>query len=215
MAARSLATALLCLASLATTCAFADEVYTITADSTMDGSAGVLMTIEDPPGALASTHFLQTQAAKIRVYASRDAGSPTWTVHATPIYMVPKNNVRVGDTWRYLDESDGSETLAEAIVEESVDTPAGTFMAWKIDVTLASDPTKRVRTVWFADDLGIVREVVYWDQWIQWERLLDTYTVTGNGHFPLTVGNTWSLVSGGVATEPNSVSAVKGQYLGQ
>jgi hypothetical protein len=215
MAARSLATALICVVCFTGSVGFADEVFTITADSTMDGTAGVLMTIEDPPGALAATHFMITQAGKIRVHATRDAGSPTWTVHATPVYLVTKNRIDPGDTWRYLDEDDGSETIAEAIVEESVETPAGTFMAWRVDVARASNPTKLVRSVWFADDLGIVREVEYFDQWIQWEGLLEVYSVTGNGHFPLSVGNTWSLLSGGVPTRVNSLSAVKGQYLGQ
>jgi hypothetical protein len=206
---------LLCALALAAAPAHGDQVLTVTADSTMDGNAGVLLEVEDPPGALAETRFMITQAGKIRVYATRAAGSPAWTVHPVAIYLVPKNNINPGDTWRYLDEPDGSETIAEAIVEESVDTPAGTFLAWRIDVARASNPTKLVRSVWFADDLGTVREVEYFDQWIQWEGLLDMYSVGGNGHFPLSVGNTWSLLTGGVATEASSMSAIKGQFRNQ
>ena len=206
---------LLCAIILAGAPASGDEILTVTADSTMDGNAGVLLEIQDPPGTLAETRFVFNQAANIRVYATRSAGSPDWTVHPVPIYLVPKNKIDPGDTWRYLDEDDGSETIAEAIVEEPVDTPAGTFIAWRVDIALASNPTELVRSVWFASDLGIVREVEYFDQWVEWEGLLDTYSAAGNGHFPLIVGNTWWLLTGAVSNEPTSMSTIKGQFRDQ
>lgn len=211
MTARLLVVTLLCSACLVAPAA-ADQVLTVTADSTMDGNAGVLLEVEDPPGSLYETRFMMTQAGYIRVYATRNAGSSTWTIPAVPIYLVPKNRINPGDTWRYLDEPDGSETVAEAIVEESVDTPAGTFLAWRIDIARVTSPADVVRAIWVADDLGIVREVEYFDQWIEWEGLLDMYSVTGNGHFPLSVGNTWSLLTGVVSAESSSVSAIKGQF---
>jgi len=191
--------------------AFADSTFTTPADSTIDGVAGTILNIQ-PLGEAPESLFLYPQAGKIRVHATRNAGSTAWDLMTAAIYLVPKNNISVGETWRFLDDDIGGETVAEAIVEEPVATNAGTFTAWRVDVSLVSNPAQPIQSLWFADDIGIVREVDYFDVWTEWESNLETYTVSGNGYFPLSVGNTWTFLNGGVATEGSSVGAVKSRY---
>ena len=199
------------LGLIVSTSAVADDVFTATADSTIDGNPGTILTIEDA-GNPTETFFVFPQAGMIRVYASRDEGSPTWDILTGPVFLVPKNNITAGDTWRFFDDDLGGETVAEAIIEESVTNAAGTFTAWKIDVAPVSNPTQPTQSLWFASGVGLVRQVDYFDQWIERESNLDTYSTTGNGYFPLVVGNIWTYVGSEVPTADSSVGELKSRY---
>jgi len=193
------------------TSAIADEVFTATVDSTIDGNAGTILTIEEP-GISTETLFLFPQAGMIRVYASRDEGSPSWDILAGPVYLVPKNKITTGDTWRFLDDELGGETIAEAIAEESVTTAAGTFTAWKIDVSPVSTPAQPTQSLWFASGMGLVRQVDYFDRWIERESNLETYFTSGNGFFPLVAGNIWTYIGSEVPTADSSVGEMKARH---
>lgn len=193
------------------TSAGADDVFNATADSTIDGNAGTILTIEEP-GNPTETLFLFPQTGMIRVYARRDAGSPTWDVLTGPVYLVPKNKIDLGDTWRFLDDDFGGETIAEAVMEESVTTAAGTFTAWKVNVAPVSNPTQPTQGLWFASGVGLVRQVDYFDQWIERESNLETYATAGNGYFPLVVGNVWTYIGTDVPAGSSSIGAVKSHY---
>jgi hypothetical protein len=185
--------------------ATADGVYTTVADTIIDGNAGTILTMEELGNPI-KTYFLFPQGGMIRVYASRDAGSPSWDILAGMIHLVPKNKIAAGDTWRFLDDEQGGETIAEAIVEESVWTIAGTFMAWRVDIALVSNPTVPIRSRWFASRVGLVRQVEYVDQSIASESILATYATNGNGYFPLVVGNVWTYDGGAVPVKAEVVS---------
>lgn len=211
MSLKSMLTGAALLGLMASTSAVADNVFTTTVDSTIDGNAGTILTIEDA-GNPTETFFVFPQAGMIRVYASRDEGSPTWDILTGPVFLVPKNNITAGDTWRFLDDDLGGETIAEAITEESVTTAAGTFTAWKIDVAPVSNPANRTQSLWFASGVGLVRQVDYFDQWIERESNLESYSTTGNGFFPLVVGNTWTYIGTEVPTEDSSIGELKSRY---
>jgi hypothetical protein len=208
---KSRLTGIVCLGLMAGTSAMADEVFTTTVDSTIDGNAGTILTIENAGGPT-EAFFVFPQAQMIRVYASRDEGSPTWDILTGSVSLVPKNKFTAGDTWRFLDDELGGETVAVAVAEESVTTAAGTFTAWKVDVALVTNPTQPTQSLWFAAGVGLVRPVDYLAQWIETASSLDTYSTTGNGYFPLVVGNTWTYVESEVPTAGSSVGEIKARY---
>ena len=195
------------------TAALADETFTVTADTTIDGHAGTMLFIEEP-GFGNQTIFAFDEGGLLRLYGFREGGSDIWDVLPTAQYLVPTTTITAGMTWRFLDtEETGEETQAEAIQRETVTTGAGTFLqAWRVDISLASNPSKVIESQWFVEGVGLIKSVGYFDLWIEWEDSVDSYSVTGAGFMPLEPGNVWQWVTIAVPAAQTSVGSFKTRY---
>ena len=190
----------------------ADQTFTVTADTTIDGNAGKMMFIEEP-GYGNQTVFVFDEGGLLRVYATRDGGSDIWNVLPGTQYVVPTTSITAGMTWRFIDDDGVVETRAEAIQQETVTTGAGTFpMAWRIDISRVSSPSQISETHWIVEDVGMIKSVTYFGQWITWESTVESYSVTGTGFFPLDVGNIWQWVDATVPAAETSMGSIKSRY---
>ncbi len=89
----------------------------------------------------------------------------TW-LRSTPPLQLLKWPLRVGDTWSYpitLEESSGrkvsGQLKADVTSYESVNVPAGSFMAYKIVVALGG---RRFRQFWYAPETRtVVKSIIY------------------------------------------------------
>ena len=192
--------------------AFADHSLEITADSTLAGNPGFIVMITEP-GFPIGSFFVFEEAGKIRVFASREGGSPNWDILPGSQYLCRAITMSIGDTWRFLDDDSGGETVATVVAQENVTTTAGTFSTFKVDVALASDPGTINHSVYFSSGVGIIREEEYFAGVLNYrDSLFSSNIVGGSGFFPLAVGNQADYAEDIVPVEATSWGAVKSKY---
>ena len=191
---------------------FANHCLEVTADSTLAGNPGFIVTITEP-GFPPESFFVFEETGKIRIFASREAGSPNWDILPGSQYLCQATTMSIGDTWRFLDDDPGSETVATVVAQGSLTTAAGTFSIFKVDVALASDPSTINHSVCFSSGVGIVREEEYFAGALNYrDELFSFNIVVGSGFFPLAVGNQWDYAEINVPVEATSWGAVKSKY---
>jgi hypothetical protein len=182
-----------------------DLTQTITADSTMDGNAGVILRVVEY-GYSDNDVFTFEEAGKYRVYAVRDYGSQ-WEYMPPEVYYCPVSSMTIGETWRHVGY-EGEETQATVALQEQVTTAAGTFSCYKIDIHVVSNPGAIVQTLWLSSGVGLVKEG-FFDASGYWIYELTDYSVSGTGFIPGDVGNIWNYSSSFVGTTETSWGAIK------
>ncbi len=200
------------LVMLAAAPVMADESITVVADSTLSGNAGYVVhsTPTEDPG---SSIFLYEEAGKLRFYATRDFGSQDWDILPTAQYIAPTSPMTVGDSWSFIAAEDGAATVAEAVGQESVTTPAGTFSCFRVDIERVASPGEVVETMWFAWEVGFVRNEGYLDGYVDWRDELQSYThAGGTGYMPAAVGNVWVMAEITVPGEARSWGGLKSLF---
>jgi hypothetical protein len=170
----------------------ADLTIEIAAGNTLDTHAGYEMTMSEPPFP-GVVYFVFEDAGMIRAYAYRLVGDPNWTVLSGEQYLCPAASMSINDSWRFID-SGLSETVATVAAQEIVDTDAGSFSSFRVDIERVDDPGTVRESIWFSAGVGMVQERDYTDDSVpgDWQMELIDHTVAGgSGYFPLAVGNTW------------------------
>jgi len=200
--------ATLCLFLIAST-ALANESFTMTADSTMDGNDGVLMRIT-ATGESGSTMFLFEESGMVRAYAERDDATGTWEFAVGAQYICPTTSMTINDTWRALDE-DGDETIATVVAQEMVTVTAGTFSCFKVEVAKVSASSTVIQELWFSSGVGIIRQTDTFP--VPWQSDLFNFgLVGGSGFFPLSAGNIWNYQEITSPVESSTWGGVKALY---
>ena len=178
----------------------------------MAGHAGWLIQSTSTGGGEMSI-FVFEEAEKLRIYAVRENGEPEWDVFGSAQYLVPTVPMSVGDTWPSLETEYGEQTLARAVMQETVTTAAGQFDCMRVNIERVSEPGIVIETYWFAWGVGFVRDEGYGPEGLEWRDDLTSYTILGGvGYMPAYVGNIWMLGEITVATEPASWGELKSLY---
>jgi len=182
--------------------------FTMLADSTLDGFPGTILRNAEP-FVPTQDFFVFQELGMYRVYAVRTAGS-TWTTWATPRYFSGVSSMIVGQTWRGVDTDIGQQTLATVAAFETITVPAGTFSCYRIDITTASMPFV-IQSYWVADGMGEVKEKI-WEGSGYSIGELQSFSITGTGFFPTTVGNLWDFTDVFVPVQETTWGKLKAQY---
>ena len=189
----------------------ADRTISVAADSTVFGQPGSLVRIV--VNAAESRTFAAVESeSQILVYAVRPDVTGEWSLLDPGQYFCPEFAMSPGQRWRFLDDEDGATRTAEAVGLENVSVASGDFLAWRVDVSRDDQPSAVVLRMWFAGNVGLVKEVVF-DGGARVARTeLESYTVSGSGYFPLVVGNTWTYADLPVAADASSVGRLKARH---
>lgn len=188
----------------------ADSTLECTADSTLAGNDGFVLTTSEP-GFPSEMLFAFAESGMVRVFAAREPGF-AWDIFPTTQFLCPTTTMGIGNTWRFLDDDDG-ETLATVIALENVTTTAGIFSAYRVDVTSVSAPGVITQSIWFADGVGMVRTIEYSGGVPDQTDELSSFTIaSGSGFMPLWLGNIWDNAEIIVPTEETTWGAVKAQF---
>jgi len=200
-----------CLLGGAADC-HADQSFTVTKDSLLFSQPGFLVRIVEP-GVSGSTFFAFEYGPMIQIYAERLDGSDTWEVFDGRQYLCRAYAMEVGNVWRFLDDEDTGELrTAEVVSTGNVVVGAGSFTAWRVDVTLDSAPDTVQQSSWFAGGVGIVKQVDWDGSVATWTSELQSFSVTGIGFFPLEIDNTWEYADLSVPGVVGSVGVLKIRY---
>lgn len=203
---------LLALGLVALACpARADRTFTVGADSLVFSQTGSLVRITESD--VPATTFLAFETpTMIAISAERSDTDGVWEVLDPGQFYCPALSMAIGTRWRFLDDDQGNLRSAEVVAFESLTVPAGTFNAWKVHVSLDDQPGTVTRTLWFANGVGMIREVSYSFGIVASRSVLQSYSRTGAGFFPLVEGNTWHYVNQTLDTRASSMSAFKGRF---
>lgn len=200
---------LVCLA-LTAQLAFADSlVLSVTADTTFTGNAGFIINEVFTPGSdpveIADIGAFP-ENGKLRLYAFRDPGG-AWDIAPAAGYLVQLSSLNVGDSWAGLPSEELGPVTNRVEAQESVIVPAGTFNnAYRVAVRAdnlpgSSDP---IEEFWFVEGVGFVLNIGYrLDGTVEYTTELISFTGSGSGFFPSSVGNVWEYDE-----TPGGVSAV-------
>lgn len=208
MRASAIATLLVgCLLVISIPAAAQNEVFTMYADSTMDGHNGTLLRITAPGES--TTGFLYDDGGMVRVYAFRDDLVGIWFVLPSAQYLCPTTTMNISDSWRGLD--DNGATTYTVVAFESVTVPAGTFMCYRVEVVNDSDPGTLLRNLWFSDGVGLVKETDFFP--VYWVGALFSYQIaSGSGYLPMGSGNIWNYQDVTTPVENTTWGGVKALY---
>lgn len=203
----------LCIAS---TASLADEVWSFTEEATVSGIPGLVLRIDEVGFPWIEFHAF-ADAGFYKVTSLREEGDFGWTALGFDFFFCRISSMNIGDSWPFIFTDNGDATTATVKAFETVTVPAGTFNAYRVEVTLNSDPTIKDGVFWFADGAGLVRQE-YYDYGLPgnpFDVRLDliSYTIVGgSGYFPSEVGNTWNFADAGVANEGVSWGQLKSLY---
>ncbi|RKZ12306.1 hypothetical protein DRQ53_03085 [bacterium] len=194
----------------------ADQSFEVTADSLLVSEVGSLVRISEP-GEVGQTLFAFEEppglpVSWIRLYAGRPDDTGEWEVFDAQQFLCPAFSMIAGQTWRFLDSDQGGWQTAEVIVSDMVTVPAGTFPAWRVDVSEDDQPGTVKQRFWFAGNVGIVQQVEFEAGVVVWRSELSSYSVSGNGFFPLVVGNRWEYVEATVPVPGRSLGGFKAMF---
>lgn len=194
----------------------ADRSFEVTADSTLNSEVGTLVRLVTD-GEVGQTAFafedpVSDPSSLIRIYAGRPDDTGMWGVLVGRQYLCPTFSMAPAQSWRFLDGDADEERRAEVIGLESVTVPAGTFSAWRVDITGVDLPGVVQSSFWFSGNVGLVREVDWNGPVIERSWDLASYQVTGLGFFPLEIGNRWEYTQSVVSARSRSVGLVKGRF---
>lgn len=202
---------LLVLLGLAGT-ASASEFFEVGADSLLFSEIGTLVRVTDPGSGGVTLHLIES-ITWIRIYGTREYGSEDWEVYPTPVYLCPTFEMTPGFAWRFLDDDFGNARTAEAVGQEVVTVPAGTFAnAWRVEVTRDDQPSVLDEVFWFVVNLGIVKHTDWEGGQAVYKSELLSSDVSGLGFFPLELGNTWQYTEGSVEAVGRSVGGLKALF---
>lgn len=202
----------LALTAAAATPVMADETLTVVADSTLAGQAGFVVhsVYGDNTG---ESIFLTEESGKIRFYATREFGFSSWDIVASAQYLVPTSTLTIGDTWDYINTDNDEATVARVGAEESVETAAGTFSCYRVDIERVAAPGTAYETMWFAAGVGFVRNQGFLNGSMDWRDELQSHAIAGGtGFMPLAAGNSWNYVEVPVATVITNWGELKSTY---
>lgn len=183
-----------------------NEVFTMYADSTMDGHNGTLLRITAPGES--TTGFLYDDGGMVRAYAFRDDLVGIWFIFPAAEFICPTTTMNINDSWRSLD--DPGATTSTVVAFESVTVPAGTFPCYRVEVVRDSDPSTVIQNVWYSDGVGLVKQV---DTFPYWESVLFSYQImSGSGYLPMGPGNIWNYQDVTSPVESRTWGGVKALY---
>ena len=198
--------------------AWADELFTVTKDTLLFSSPGSLVRVVDPGVEGLTWHAFEEDLRgnfMVRLNGLREDGTDDWEIYASPpVYLCPTVQMIPGLVWQFPVDDSGSSRSAKVVGQEAVSVPAGEFLnAWRVDVTRDDQPGVVVQTLWFAVNVGIVKQVVF-ENGIPIRRSeLQSYDVRGLGFFPLLAGNSWQYADVSVTGRARSLGALKGSFV--
>jgi hypothetical protein len=151
----------------------------------------------------------------VRLNGLRADGSDDWEIYSSPpVYLCPTVQMVPSLVWQFPEDELGFSRSAEVTGQEAVSVPAGDFVnAWRVDVTRDDQPGVVVQTLWFAVNVGIVKQVEFESELPVWISELQSYSVSGLGFFPLIVGNSWQYADVPVTSRARSLGALKGSFV--
>jgi hypothetical protein len=206
-------TTLCVLAAFAPVAAHADQTFAVGADSVVFSRSGSLVRVTET-GSPGVTYLAYETATTVRVYAERSDTDGQWEVLDDGQDYCPLKAMYVGLTWRFLDDDLGNTRTATVVDYESVSVPAGTFMAYRADISVDDQPSVVTESLWFTVNVGMVRQLDFQDGAVVRRLVLQNYgvSVIDPGFFPLVQGNTWEYADESVETRPSSLSTLKGSF---
>lgn len=191
----------------------ADITFEVTAASTLGPYSGYELTISEPSSP-DFTYFVFEDAGMIRVYAFKIEGLVDWTLVTGEQFLCPATSMNINDTWRFIDDG-VSETVATVAAQEAVDTDAGTFSCYRVDIEWVDDPGTVRESLWFSSGAGLIQDRDFYDgtQESNWQaELIDYIIVAGLGYFPLAVGNIWTYKETYLPVAASTWGAIKSAY---
>jgi hypothetical protein len=196
----------------------ADELFTVTKDTLLFSSPGSLVRVVDPGAEGLTWHAFEADLRgnfMVRLNGLREDGTDDWEIYSSPpVYLCPTVQMIPGLVWQFPVDDLGFSRSAKVVGQEAVSVPAGDFLnAWRVDVTRDDQPGIVVQTLWFAVNVGIVKQVEFENGVPVWRSELQSYDVSGLGFFPLLVGNSWQYADVSVAGRARSLGALKGSFV--